>query len=419
MPRSSKVKVPKLRAVQGYWACRWYDDRGKRQVKRFGNIETTTRAGAEEAYAAFLSRWLDDETVRTPTATGARTVEQLAERYHEWAVTYYRKNGRSTGEAERIRDAMGPVVDLCGILPVAKFTPADLEACRGTMIRKGWARTTINKSCERIRRVFKWGTRKAGLPAEAWYRLLTVEPLKKGRTEARETEAVLPAPEEHLQAALPFLPPALRAMVQVQRLAGMRPGEVRHMRPVDIDQSDPTLWEYVPAEHKTQHLDNERVVYLGPRAQDILRPFLARKVGASYLFSPRDDLRERYDACQTHRNQPTAKPKTSRRVRDHYSRWSYGQAIAKACEKAGRAAWEKAHGEIPKRGTPEYAAFRALVASYHWAPGQLRHSAATQLRSGYGLETAKATLGHKKISTTELYAEIDHERAKAVMREVG
>ena len=407
-----------LQTVQGYWACRWYDGKGKRRLQRFGSIKKLSRAEAEEAFSAFLAKWSNDPQTRTPTGAAAGTVQQLADAYVAHAETYYRKNGRPTGEAARIRDAMRPVLRCCGKLPVAKFSPADLEACRDEMIRKGWARTTINKSCERIRRVFKWGTRKAGLPVEVWYGLLTVEPLKKGRTEARESAPVLPVPEEHLAAVLPFLPSPVLAMVQLQRLAGMRPGEVRHMRPVDIDQSG-DVWTYTPAEHKTDHLGNERIVFLGPQAQDILRPFLALKVGASYLFSPRDALRERYDTCQNHRSQANTKPKTSRRVRDHYGRWSYGQVIAKACKKAGRAAWSERHGDLPKRGTPEHAEYQAFVASYHWAPGQLRHNAATRLRSGYGIETARATLGHKKLSTTEVYAEIDHERARAAMKEVG
>ena len=53
-------------------------------------------------------------------------------------------------------------------------------------------------------------------------------------------------------------------MVRLQRLTGMRPGEVVLMRAVDIDMGDPACWAYRPARHKGQHRGRERVVFLGP-----------------------------------------------------------------------------------------------------------------------------------------------------------
>ena len=44
-------------------------------------------------------------------------------------------------------------------------------------------------------------------------------------------------------------------------------------------------WEYRPAEHKTQHHHEEKVIPLGPRSQSIIRPFL-RPDTEGYLFSP-------------------------------------------------------------------------------------------------------------------------------------
>ena len=54
-----------------------------------------------------------------------------------------------------------------------------------------------------------------------------------------------------------------------------------------------------------------------------------------------------------------------------------------------------------------------------WSPNQLRHSAATAIRKKYGLEVARAVLGHKSAVTSEIYAELDVETAKKVMRDIG
>ena len=42
-----------------------------------------------------------------------------------------------------------------------------------------------------------------------------------------------------------------------------------------------------------------------------------------------------------------------------------------------------------------------------WRPNQFRHNAATYLRAEYGLDVAKAVLGHRRIETTQIYAEAD------------
>jgi hypothetical protein len=58
-----------------------------------------------------------------------------------------------------------------------------------------------------------------------------------------------PVPDEHVEAVLPLLTPPVRAMVQVQRLSGMRPGEAVIMRPCDIDRTAGGTCVYRPASH--------------------------------------------------------------------------------------------------------------------------------------------------------------------------
>jgi integrase len=54
-----------------------------------------------------------------------------------------------------------------------------------------------------------------------------------------------------------------------------------------------------------------------------------------------------------------------------------------------------------------------------WHPHRLRHAAATRLRKEHGLEAARVVLGHAGAAVTELYAEIDHEKARRIAQMSG
>jgi integrase len=186
-------------------------------------------------------------------------------------------------------------------------------------------------------------------------------------------------------------------MIEVQRLTGMRPGEVCRMRTCDLDTSG-NVWVYTPADHKMLHRDRERIVYIGPRAQAVLRPWLKTDLGA-YLFSPAEARAERYAAMRKMRKTPVQpsqrdrrKVGAKRRPGEHYTTRTYHNAVMNACRKAG----------VP-----------------HWHPNQLRHNAATRLRKEFGLDVARVILGHSSPVVTEVYAEVDRDKAIAVMERVG
>ena len=52
-------------------------------------------------------------------------------------------------------------------------------------------------------------------------------------------------------------------------------------------------------------------------------------------------------------------------------------------------------------------------------PHQLRHNAATFLRKEFGLETARIILGHRSAAITEVYAELDQQKALEAIVRVG
>jgi integrase len=193
-------------------------------------------------------------------------------------------------------------------------------------------------------------------------------------------------------------------MIQVQRLCGGRPQDVVEMRAIDIDMSGP-VWEYRPRRYKTEHRDpdnspdRERVVFLGPRAQALLKPYLTLQL-TDYLFSPARSEQARHAERRRQRRSPMTpsqaarQPKARRKVppRNHYDVASYRKAIRRACKKAG----------IPI-----------------WFPNQLRHTRGTEIRKRYGLEASQAVLGHSELGATQIYAEADRDTARRVMGEVG
>ena len=71
-------------------------------------------------------------------------------------------------------------------------------------------------------------------------------------------------------------------MVELQGLTDCRPGEIIVMRAIDLTMTGP-VWAYRPASHKNKHRGFDRQIFLGPRAQEIIKPFLTTNLGA-YLF---------------------------------------------------------------------------------------------------------------------------------------
>ena len=85
-------------------------------------------------------------------------------------------------------------------------------------------------------------------------------------------------------------------MIRLQLLTAARPGEICAMKAAELVMSG-RVWMYEPAQHKTQHRGHRRRIPLGPKAQEIVRPFLVGNP-AEPLFKPCDAERERNEARQ-------------------------------------------------------------------------------------------------------------------------
>ena len=160
------------------------------------------------------------------------------------------------------------------------------------MIESGRCRRLINQDVHRVRAMFRWAAGEELYPGQALASLAAVEALERGRTSARERPPIAPVAESVVLATLPHLSPQVAAMVRLQLLTAARPGEVCAIRPIDLDRSDAACWIYRPGSHKTEHHGRDRVVVIGPRAQEVLRPWLERDP-ASYCFCPAEVIADR------------------------------------------------------------------------------------------------------------------------------
>jgi integrase len=176
-------------------------------------------------------------------------------------------------EAAKVKLALGPVRQMYGEARAADFGPVAFKAVRTKLVEAKLSISTIRDRMGIIRRMVGWGVENELLPGDGLHRLQAVAPLRVGRDRVKPRKKVPPAPGADIQAILPHLNPTVRAMVELQALTGMRPGEVWRISTGQIDRAGP-LWLYQPARHKTAGLGKDRVVPLGPKSQDVLRPCL-------------------------------------------------------------------------------------------------------------------------------------------------
>jgi len=162
------------------------------------------------------------------------TVVELIRDFLRHAHSYYRRpDGTPTNEAKNFKDALRPLKHLYGPTPVADFGPLALKAVRAEMIRREWCRTNINRQINRIKHVFRWAAAAELIPSAVSHRIDTLPALKAGRSQARESAPVATVPDVWVDAVKPFVSRQVWAMIQLQRLTGMRPGEVVTLRGAD------------------------------------------------------------------------------------------------------------------------------------------------------------------------------------------
>ncbi len=361
------------------------------------------RYGIEESrneYDRMIAEWLTNgRRLPAPAAGpgGDLTVNEMLVDYLQHVDGYYVKNGKPTVEPGNIRLAIRPLRQLYGHTTARDFGPLALKSVRKAMVDAGLCRSEINRRIGRLVRAFKWAVSEEKVAPSVHQSLQTVPGLRRGRADVRESEPVKPVVDAFVDAIRPHVARQVWAMVELQRLSGMRPGEVVSMRTIDLEITG-KVWAYTPERHKTEHHGKRRQIHLGPRAQAILKPWLRSELELP-LFSPAEATDERLAARHRDRKTPVqpsqrsrAKARPKKKPGFSYSVESYRRAIAYGCRRAG----------VPK-----------------WHLHQLRHNAATQIRKEFGLDVARAVLGHSSPVVTEIYAERDEMAAARAMEQVG
>jgi integrase len=223
----------------------------------------------------------------------------------------------------------------------------------------GWSLSYTKMQLARVKRIFKWAAAEELVSVTA-YQSLSVAEIRHGR----RSQSIPPVADDVVEQTLRHLKPMIANMVRVQRLTGMRPGELVIMRPADIDRSG-DIWVYIPERHKTEHHGKSRVIYVGPKGQAILQPYILK--ATEYVF-------------------PSSRS-------PHYTTGTFQQAIYRTCRRL----------RLPQ-----------------WSPNQLRKAAATEVRSKLDVEHAASLLGHSSATVTgEHYAAHDRQRAIDAARLLG
>jgi len=352
---------------------------------KFGSPESYDK------YTQLITEWKTAPLAARPDPNSAITVNELILAYFRFAEGYYVKDGQPTDEIYGIHAALRPLRQLYGKSPAQDFGPLKLKAVREAMINSDLSRKTINQQIGRIKRMFSWGVEEELLSVTIHTALKEVKGLAKGRCRARETPPVSPVSESDMKAVLPFLSDPLQAMVWFQWYTGCRPGSVCILRPCDVDRSS-EVWCYYPESHKTEHRGREHRIYIGPQAQEILRPWLDRAADR-YCFSPKEaaEYERRKLSKPTTQAEKSRRPRVKRRG-NRYTTDSYRRAITRACQR----------GDV----TP-------------WSPNQLRHTRATTIRQLFGLEASQVVLGHSRADVTQIYAERDYDLGVRIMKQIG
>jgi integrase len=190
-------------------------------------------------YDRLIGEWFaaGRPTRKLPTPAAGLTITELAAAFWKHAKGYYVKNGKRTDEQAGIKIALRFLKQGYGPTRVIDFGPLSLKAIQGRMVEAGHSRSYINHNIDRIKRCFKWGVAQELAPVAVYQALLTVPGLHRGKTAAREPDAIGPVDKGAFQAALGFMPKALADMVRLHRVLGYRPGELCAMQPGDVDTS--------------------------------------------------------------------------------------------------------------------------------------------------------------------------------------
>lgn len=317
-PHKVRVPAPYLHKATGQAALVLRDADGRRRTVYLG---VHGSAEAARRYREVLANHLAGTPIaparqrRAAAPSEWPSVHQLTATYLLHAARYYLDTeGKPTGEVTHAQIAFEELLRLHRDTPTDQVRIADLLAVRqalvdlrekrrrGRQAPKGLSRRTINDRMARIKRLFRWGVEQGMVPGSTWHELSALRGLPKGRCGVHDNEPIEAVPWSLVAEVLPHLVPTVADLVQLQWWTGMRPAEALRMTRRQLDTTGST-WLYRLAKHKGTWRGRERIVALGPKAQEILRPRLRLEQDAP-MFSGRDAWSEHRARLRAQRKTP-------------------------------------------------------------------------------------------------------------------
>ena len=391
---------------------------GNARVTVYGKRIYLGKYNSPESIAKYNSVIAELESKQAGNST--ITIGRLAILFMAHAEVYYRKpDGTPTNEATNFRHALKTVCREFPNLPVRKPAARDRYQVRGEGSTGNSKISAVNSWVRRLRQVIKWAVSQELCTGAVLQGLKSVEALKIGKTQARETDHVGPVSVDRVEAIRPFVSRPVWAAIQFMLFTGARPGEAITAKWSEINTKG-KVWICTPSQHKTKHKGKGRQIVIGPQCQQVLNG-IRELTRSDFVFDPQvamDEFSRR--AYGDHAK--------ARRVGSHYSTFSLGTAIRTACEKAFgcpeeltvKATLRPMSNESAKAFVSRRKRAAAWRKEHCWHPNQLRHTKATQVREQADLETAQIILGHSSKTTTErYYAELDISRALQQAQQFG
>ncbi len=353
-----------------------------------GQAATTDRRMA----VALANEWWDRAAAAVARGTGEVVYDGTLERLSELFLAAHQKDiaGKDREiQNKEMRFYRASFNDLMAFLHSVPFTTlaAELKSNRLLLWRKYLhtekkiCRNTINKKINIVKQMIQYAVNRELEPGHLLYALDAIKPLKKGQENFRDCGEVNPARWETVEKLFPYLPEMIQDMLTLIRHTGARPGEIRLMRPGDINQRDADGWVYSLARHKTDRYNRRRHIVIGPLAQPIVRKYLVRPAEA-YCFPPQEN----------HHGTGA-----------YYTTGSFAKVITRAVRQ-----YNTDHPKTP--------------IEFH--ANQLRHTFATEVCLQYGLEATRCVLGHVTQQMTKRYARTaveigELEMAKKAVKKLG
>ncbi len=193
------TRIPKYRLHKGSGQALVQINAQRIYLGKYGSDES------KEKFQRLVAEWLvsvreqanDDKRQPAELRRYQLTVNETLLCYWKFAQSYYVKDGRPTQELECMKHAIRPLRRLYGATRARAFGPLALKAVREHMIsEEDLSRGVVNHRINRIKRIFNWAVSEELIPPSVADGLRSVTGLRFGRTEARETEPILPVADK-------------------------------------------------------------------------------------------------------------------------------------------------------------------------------------------------------------------------------